>query len=89
MIFSILAVVVLILGGTTCGYGQNNPPKVLYSLVVATFTGALSSYLFFHFYVWKDTFGRNMLYAGAVLLLFGFGILCGKTITKSLCKNNW
>lgn len=83
----ILAGVVLILGGTICG--RNNLPNVLFALVVATFTGILSSYLFFHFYVWEDTFGWNLLYAVAVLLLFGLGLLCGQAITKALCKKGW
>jgi predicted MFS family arabinose efflux permease len=82
----ILSGAVLILGGTICG--RYKPPDVLYVLIVATFTGTLSSYLFFHFFIWKDTFGRNLLYAAAVLLLFGVGLLCGQAITKALCKKD-
>ena len=83
----LLSGMVLILGGTICG--RYNPSKVLDLLVVATFTRTLSSYLFFHFYIWKDTFGRNLLYAAALLLLFGIGLLCGEAITKALCKKDW
>jgi len=88
MLFPIIAaVVVLILGGVVCGL--YNPPDILPPLVFATFTGALSSYLVFHFYLWKDTFTRNLLFAGAVLLLFGLGLMCGKNITESLHKKVW
>jgi hypothetical protein len=82
----ILSGAVLILGGIICG--RYRPPDVLSMLFVATFTGTLSSYLFFHFYVWEDTFSRNLLYAAAVLLLFGFGLLCGQAITKALYKKD-
>ncbi len=82
----ILSGAVLIFGGMICG--RYKPPDVLYMLFVATFTGALSSYLFFHFYVWKDAFSRDLLYAAAVLLLFGLGLLCGRAITKALHKKD-
>ena len=83
----ILSGAVLIIGGTICG--RDRQPAFLALLTIAALTGAWSSYLFFHFYIWKDTFGRNLLYAGVVLLLFGLGLLCGQAITKALCKKDW
>jgi hypothetical protein len=82
----VLSGVVLILGGTICGrYKQR---ELLASLTIIVFTGTLSSYLLFHFYIWKDTLGRNLLYAAAVLLLFGLGLLCEQSITKALYKKH-
>jgi CHASE2 domain-containing sensor protein len=83
----ILSGAVLILGGTICGRYKQPTPVAL--LMIAAITGALSSYFLFHFYLWKDTFGPNLLYAAAVLLLFGLGLLCGEAINKALCKKDW
>jgi hypothetical protein len=87
MLFPILSGMVVILGGIFCRLCSS--PKSFTALVGAMFTGALSSYLFFHFYIWKDTFVSNLLYGAVLVTLFSFGILCGKTITESLHKKIW
>jgi len=88
MLFPILlSGAVLILGGVMCGRCKNAASLDL--LTILLLTGVLSSYLFFHFYPWKNTLGRNIFSGCAVLLLFGFGILCGKSITKALHRKDW
>lgn len=88
MLFPIISSsAVLIIGGVLCG--RDDQPDALSLLAITILTGIVSSYLFFHFYIWKDDFSRNLIYVAAVLLLFGLGVLCGRNFTEALRKKNW